>query len=185
MKNSMAQGMGRFEAPDRTPFAVGGSARCRAGALEATCEIEYQDARQLPSPVDMPALDGYAAEGQPTLEFAVDLFMNPRGIPEMPQGASGHRLVGRHPRVFIVPVIGIGQIQLKVLRGFVEYALAIDHDPKGARAGLYPVTAFETLYSVFELFPPTPTGNAFLDPQSRTKRHLDFEPPLLKYDSFL
>ena len=94
--------------------------------LEVGQQVVGEHHELLPGAIGGVGLGRDAMEGEPGLQLRDGLLMVAPPTREIPEVADRQREVARHRRVFVVPVVGIKQVELIVLGGPVVDLLPID-----------------------------------------------------------
>ena len=107
---------------------LSGPAALRGARLELEVgeQVVGEHHQLLPRAIGGVGLGGDAVEGQASLELRNGLLVVAPPTGEVPQVADCQREIAGHRGVFVVPIVGIKQVELIVLGGPVVHLLAID-----------------------------------------------------------
>src|SRR5881396_3877449 len=126
----VAQRVDAAEQEQRAPFRGAGSWPCRESDLEVGDQVVGQDREDLPGAVGGKAAGRHDVECEAVLELSEHLLVSAAPRHELPQRPETERLVGGDGGVLPMSVVGIKQIELKVLGTHMLHAATIDRDPQ-------------------------------------------------------
>ena len=148
-------------------------ARPWCASLKAAHEVEGEHAEDLPGAVGGVAHRRHAVEGEAALELAVDLLVDAAPAHEGPECRPAERLVRRDRRVFVVPVAGVEEIELEVLRRLVLHPPAVDDDAEAPPPRRHARPVLGAAHRRLDARPAARRLHPRLESQPRIEGHLD------------